>query len=114
MSTSGWHRKQTTPAVKARAAKYANAKHQRIKNERFAQATPATPCGYCGQPLGPRTRPGRTGKSIGLWATPHAPNGIDYLPGVWHADCNRREAAPRGARTTNAQRQQRTFQRPTR
>lgn len=96
-----------TPAEQARRAKYQDPKHKAIREARFAVTTPATPCGYCGKPLGPRYGLSRTGRTLGLWHTPHAPNGIDYLPGVWHASCNQREASPRGARTTNAERKQR-------
>lgn len=90
---SGWHRKNTnTSAERARARDYASAEHKAIRKARVAAATPATPCGYCGLPLGPVVRD---------WHVPHDP-ARNYLPGLWHAACNRREAARRGARIRNA------------
>lgn len=90
---NGWARKRTdTAAEQRRAREYASPQHRAIRKARVAAATPNTPCGYCGQPLGPNTRD---------WHVPHDAQ-RNYLPGLWHADCNRREAARRGALTRNA------------
>jgi hypothetical protein len=91
--TNGWHRKSRTTAAIARAKQYASPEHKAIRRARVAAATPDTPCGYCGNPLGPDTS---------RWHVPHDPQRT-YLPGLWHAACNRREAARRGALLRNAQ-----------
>ena len=91
--SNGWSRKRQTPATKQRARDYASAEHQQIRKRRVAAATPHTPCSCgCGQPLGPDSS---------TWHVPHDPQ-RNYLPGLWRADCNRREAARRGARIRNA------------
>lgn len=95
MTASGWHRKKPTAASRARAAQYASPEHQAIRKQRVATSTPLTPCGYCDKPLGPNTRD---------WHVPHNPDRT-YAPGLWHATCNRKEAASRGARAANAKRQ---------
>lgn len=93
---NGWHRKKLdTPAEQARRKKYASPEHQQTRKHRVAAATPLTLCTRCGKPLGPSTRE---------WHVPHAPNGVDYLPGLWCGPCNRSEAASRGARVANARR----------
>lgn len=80
---------------KGRGTKY-GAQHQAERKRRLPLFTEHDPCGYCGRPLGPnRTR----------WHLPHNTDGITLAPGFWHAACNLREAAIRGARKTNAQRQ---------
>lgn len=89
---NGWHRKRNTPAEQQRARDYASPQHRAIRKARIAAATPQTPCGYCGQPLGPNTTE---------WHVPHDTN-RNYLPGLWHGACNRKEAARRGARIRNA------------
>lgn len=90
---NGWHRKRDTAAVRARAKDYASPLHKRIRKERVAASTPSTPCGYCGRPLGPNPS---------SWHVPHDEH-RNYLPGLWHALCNKREAARRGALKRNAQ-----------
>lgn len=103
---NGWHRKRDTPAARRRARDYASPEHQRVRAQRVAQATPDTPCAcqaayraglinraWCdGQPLGPNPTD---------WHVPHDEH-RRYLPGLWRADCNRREAASRGAKLRNA------------
>ena len=90
---NGWHRKRQTPATRARAAEYASPEHKAIRRQRVAAATPQTPCSCgCGRPLGP---------DKSRWHVPHDPQ-RNYLPGLWRADCNKREAARRGARIRNA------------
>ena len=89
---SGWHRRPRTAAATERARVYASPEHRAERKRRVAAATPATPCGYCGQPLGP---------DPSKWHVPHDAQ-RNYLPGLWHAACNRDEAASRGARIRNA------------
>lgn len=81
---------------KGRGTKY-GAQHQAERKRRLSTVRPGDPCGYCGQPLPTNTS---------TWHLPHSPDGLTYLPGMWHTACNLREAAIRGARKTNAQRKQ--------
>jgi hypothetical protein len=86
---------------KGRGTKY-DGKHQAERKRRLAHVHPGDPCGYCGQPLPADTK---------QWHLPHNAAGTSYLPGMWHAACNLREAAQRAARITNARRR---FMRPQR
>lgn len=95
MTGSGWHRKRTTPAGVARARDYASREHRTERARRVAAHTPASPCSRCHRPLGPITS---------AWHLPHRADRQGYEPGLWCADCNRREAASRGARIANARR----------
>lgn len=111
MTASGWHRKATdSPAEKQRRADYNSKAHREERARRVAQATPLTPCScwmsgkrWCnGLPLGPDPK---------QWHLPHAPDRT-YLPGLWRAECNRKEAASRGAKTANARRARPTYTPP--
>ena len=75
--------------------------HQREAKARRAVTTPAHLCGYCGKPLGPERLPG---DRASRWELPHNPTRTGYLPGLWHRDCNRREAAIRGNQRQRAKR----------
>lgn len=113
MTASGWHRKNpNSPADRSRKRDYNSAEHKAERARRVAEATPLTPCScwmsgkrWCaGLPLGPNPR---------LWHLPHAADRTQgYLPGLWRAECNRKEAASRGAQTTNRQRQRPTYTPP--
>lgn len=93
---NGWHRAdRNTAAARARAKDYASAEHRQERARRVAMATPSTPCGYCGRPLGPARKD---------WHLPHLPDRSGYAPGLWCAPCNRKEAARRGALIANTRR----------
>lgn len=103
MTDSGWSRKRlNTAAQRARVASYNSAEHRAERKARLAAHTPASPCTYCGLPLGSNRRE---------WHVPHNPSRTGYEPGLVHGRCNRREAAIRGARTANAQRHARRVRR---
>lgn len=72
--------------------------HQEERARRLALYSPQDPCSRCGRALGhDRSR----------WHLPHTPDRTGYEPGFWCKPCNLTEAASRGARITNARRQQR-------
>lgn len=88
---------------KGRGSKY-GADHQTERRARVGVTVfPGDPCGYCLQPLPANTS---------TWHLPHNPSGTAYLPGMWHAACNIREAAQRGARIVNGRRNRGMVKKP--
>lgn len=87
-----------------RSSDYGSA-HAKEAKARKAAMTERDICGYCGRPLGPKqTVDPRTGRLIGLWHLPHSRDRSHYLPGMWHAACNVREAAIAARAKQNLQR----------
>lgn len=93
----------TFASGKGRGARY-GAEHQAERRRRvLVTVFPGDPCGWCGRPLPKDTR---------TWHLPHRPDGLGYLPGMWHGACNIREGAQRGARIVNARRNRATVKKP--
>lgn len=88
---SGWHRKRTdTPAVKARAKRYASREHQQAKETfRRLVAQGLATCWRCGTPIPPGSRCGPD------WQTGHDSTGTRIM-GPEHTLCNRRDGSLRG------------------
>ena len=97
----------TWSSGKGRGVKYGPA-HEAQRKVWLARTTPQTPCVRCSQPLGPRQRLGRNGRTIGLWHLDHTDDGLSYL-GFAHGTCNVSAASSKAARITNARRR---FTRP--
>lgn len=79
-----------------------DSRHAAEARRRSKALTEHDPCGWCHRPLGPRQRINpKTGRREGLWHLPHNASRTAYLPGMWHARCNVREAAIRARAMQN-------------
>lgn len=71
--------------------------HDAERALRLTYITPADLCGWCRRPLGPELLGyDRRGRRVSNWHLPHNRTRTGYLPGMWHAACNRREGAQAG------------------
>ncbi len=92
--TSGWHRKRSTPATRARAAEYNSREHKARRKAGQAQVDAGHGrCWRCGKPIPPGT----------TWQLGHDDNDRTRYRGPEHVKCNLRAAARKGAQVRNAQ-----------
>lgn len=98
---NGWHRRRKPAPRRTTTERGYGATHAAEAKRRRQTLTPADPCGYCGKPLGPERLPG---DRASRWELPHTPDRTGYLPGMWHARCNRTEGGRRGSHTAHQRR----------
>lgn len=109
MAASGWHRAdKTSPAARARKAKYDSAEHRQAR--KHYKAWIASGHGRCWRCLGriPPETPDRE------WNVGHDDLATSVIRGAEHRACNLKAAARKGNRIANARRKARTFVRPVR
>jgi hypothetical protein len=101
--SSGWHRKNlNTDAERARRAKYQSAEHKAARKhyKTLVERGVILRCWRCGARIVP-----------GNWHVGHDDVNVNLIRGPECATCNKKAAASKGAKVTNAQRKMRGFTR---
>lgn len=92
---NGWHRKNDTPAERARRAKYNDHPHQQARTHYAAEiAAGRGVCWRCGRDIPPGT-PSRS------WHVGHDDHDPSIIRGAEHATCNLKAGARKGATIAN-------------